>query len=272
MSLERHHLNKVIVFVLLILLPHLLCACGTSTRVIKNHVMINEVLNGENTLKGSRYSESITESTGPWITRPSFLLINLTFFPLITLTGPFSDTMDARQKKAVLYYSQSGELVKRSDVEVALSLCLNSPMMIAQAIGYEQYLDEVFDFVWARAAADMAGKEGLNKYNVYESTIPIFQTQRSFAMASMQSETAVPDTDKNFVIFENGSGELEYSTKNIGEQILMDFLRMYGIGEIRVQLWAESRTPEGKRLAIQNREYTIRPSSKEPAIKYLNIK
>ncbi len=271
MCLDRQNLNKIVLFGLLILLLNFLCACGTSTRVIKNHVMINEVLNGKSTLKGSRYSESITESTGPWITRPSFLLINLTFFPLWTLTGPLSDTMDARQKKAVLYYSPAKDLVKRADVEVALSLSLNSPMMIAQAIGYEQYLDDVFDFVWARAAADMAGKEGLNKYNVEESTVPIFQTQRSFALASGHSETAMPDTDNNFMFIEHENGGLEYSEKNIGEQILMDFLRMYGIGEIRVQLWAESRTPAGNLLAGQKREYTIRPSSKGPAIKHLNI-
>lgn len=268
---NRLHLKKTVLFVLLVLLSTLLYACGTSTRVIKNHMMINEVVNGQNILKGSLYSESITESTGPRITRPSFLLINLTFFPLITLTGPFSDTMDAKQKKAVLYYSPSKKLVKRADVEVALSLSLNSPMMIAQAIGYEQYLDDVFDFVWARAAADMAGKEGLNKYNVTESTVPIFQTQRGFALASIPSETAMPDTDKNFTIIENESGGLEYSGGSPGEQLLMDFLRTYGIGEIRVQLWAESLTPEGKMLASLKREYTIRPSSNKPAIKHLNI-
>jgi hypothetical protein len=234
-------------------------------------VVINEVLNGKSTSKGSLYSESITESTGPTITRPSFLLINLTFFPLITLTGPLSDTMDARQKKAVLYYSPSGDLVKRSDVEVALSLSLNSPMMIAQAMGYEQYLDDVFDFVWARALAEMAGKEGLDKYNVRECTIPIFQTQRSFVMPSGASETAMPDTDKNILFIEDENGGLEYSTRNIGEQMLNDFLRMYGIGEIRVQLWAESHSATGKLIAAQNREYTISPASKGPVIKHLNI-
>lgn len=271
MRLARQHLNKIVLLVLLILLSNLLSACGTSTRVIKHHVKINEVVNGQNTLKGSLYSESITESKGPRITRPAFLLINLTFFPLWTMTGPLSDTMDARQKKAVLYYSSAGELVKQSDVEVSLTLSLNSPMMIAQAIGYDQYLDDVFDFVWARAVADMAGKEGLNKYNVEESTVPIFQTQRSFVMASMQSQTAMPDTDRNFLYIEHENGGLEYLEKNIGEQILMDFLRMYGIGEIRVQLWAESRTPAGKLLAGQTREYTIRPSDKGPAISHLNI-
>lgn len=271
MAIDRQYSNKIVLFILLILFSNLLCACGTSTRVIKNHVTINDVLGDKSVIKGSLYSESITETTGPKITRPSFLLINLTFFPLITLTGPLSDTMDARQKKAVLYYSPSGELLKRSDVEVMLSLSLNSPMMIAQTMGYEQYLDDVFDFVWIRAMADMAGKEGLDKYNVIESTIPIFQTQRSFTMPPIKLETAAPDTDKNIVFYENQRGELEYSTKNMGEQILMDFLRAYGIGEIRVQLWAESRTPEGNLLAGQNREYTIRPASDEPAIKHLNI-
>lgn len=271
MHLDRQHSNKIVLFVLFILLLNSLCACGTSTRIIKNHVVINEVLNGKSTPKGSLYSESITESTGPTITRPSFLLINLTFFPLITLTGPLSDTMDARQKKAVLYYSPSGDLVKRSDVEVALSLSLNSPMMIAQAMGYEQYLDDVFDFVWARAAADMAGIEGLNKYNVIECTVPIFQTQRNFVLPSMSPETAMPDTDKNILIIERENGDLVYSEKNNGERILMNFLHMYGIGEIRVQLWAESHSATGKLLAAQNREYSISPASKGPLIKHLNI-
>jgi hypothetical protein len=143
--------------------------------------------------------------------------------------------------------------------------------MIAQAIGYEQYLDDVFDFVWARAAADMAGKEGVDIYNIEESTVPIFQTRRNFLLPSMQSETAMPDIDKNILIIEYDNGDLEYLEVNIGEQILADFLRMYGIGAIRVQLWAESRNPEGNLLAGQKREYTIRPSSKGPAIKHLNI-
>ena len=264
-------MKKIILLVLLILLPYLLCACGTSTRVIKTHATINDVLNGKSTSRGSIYSESITESKGPRITRPSFLLINLTFFPLWTLTGPLSDTMDARQKKAVLYYSPSGELVKRSDVEVKLSLSLNSPMMIAQAIGYEQYLDDVFDFVWARSLAEMAGRERLDKYNVRECTVPIFQTRRDFVPASGRSETAMPDTDKNFLIIEHEDSTLTYSETNPGEQILMDFLRMYGIGEVQVQLWAESRTPGGKLLAGQNRKYTICPADNEPVLRYLNI-
>ncbi|MCB9480272.1 MAG: hypothetical protein H6680_00400 [Desulfobacteraceae bacterium] len=267
----NRRLNTLIILSILIFSTNLLSGCGTSTRLIKKHVTISENIDGENHIKGSEYSESITQTSGPIITKPGYLLINLTVFPLITGTGPWSDTMNAKQKKVVMHYSSEGKLTKRSDVEVKLSLTLNSPMMIAHAVSYNEYLDDVFDFVWNRALSEMRAKEIIDKTNVIETTLPVFQTQRNFSINYSQNGNQKPDTDHNFLMIRDDLGRWNSKKDVKGEKMLSEFIRMFGIGEIRVQLWTESRTPEGELLVSQTRDYSIRPTSSTLEVNNLNI-
>ncbi len=244
-------------------------ACANhSTRLIKKYVSVNEKISGQVEARGGWYSESMTTCSGPMITT-AWPLLNLTIFPLITTTGPWSDTFEAAQKKVVIHYSSTDEIENTSSVEVTLKMRLKNPMMIAEALSSYDYVDDVFDFVWERAASDMADDIDITPRNVGESLLPPFDRHR-VNKCRLVSGTALPDFDG----YKNGDEigeEYSISQKKSYEQWLSIFLWKYGIGEIDVQLWAETRSPSGELLAEHQRKYSIRPNEIDGTFTHIKI-
>ncbi len=254
--------------------------CSTvRTRTIINHTSVSEDDNGRTEQKGSKRSESVTVCRGPRVTTAWPWLINATLFPLVTLTGPWGDSLEASQKKAVVYFAPSGDVLKRSTVETKLSLKLRRPMMIAESMQAPAYVGEIFDFVWKRAEQDMAGATETTIAHAAAASLPSFRTgltdggQALVARRSEESDTDPPDTSSTLLLYRDENGSLRSALVAIGEGMLADYLRRYGTGRIHVQLWAETRSPSGTLLAEQRRDYTIIPAPKlRPRTSHLGLR